>query len=65
MEEENQSLPPIGYINKKYIILKKLSSGGEGIVYLVKGISDNKYYAAKLQKKKTTNIEKEIKNLKN
>ena len=63
MEEENQSLPPIGYINKKYIILKKLSSGGEGIVYLVKGISDNKYYAAKLQKKKTTNIEKEIKNL--
>ena len=58
MKEEKETLTPIGFINKKYMILKQLGSGGEGSVYLVKRISDNKYFAAKLINKTTINTKK-------
>ena len=46
-EEENKG---IGQIGDKYIILQKLSFGGQANVFLVKDMNTNLKYAAKIPK---------------
>ena len=50
----------IGKIGDKYIILQKLSYGGEANIFSVKDIKSNLIYAAKIQKIKDASQENEI-----
>ena len=47
MEENDNPMKIIGFIDKKYDILKELSSGGEGQVCSVLDKTTKKIYAAK------------------
>ena len=59
--EIDKNFEGIGKIENKYIILQKLSYGGEANVYSVKEIKTNKIYAAKIPKYNNSFIDKEIK----
>ena len=62
MESKNdENSEAIGKIGDKYIILQKLSYGGQANVFLVKDIKSNCIYAAKIPKKKDNSLNDEIK----
>ena len=64
MEENDKPMKIIGFIDKKYDILKELSSGGEGQVCSVLDKTTKKIYAAKFTDIQHKNIENEISILK-
>jgi len=62
MEENNDEISEgIGQIGDKYIILQKLSYGGQANVFSVKEIGTNNIYAAKIPLNDDDSLEKEIK----
>ena len=60
-EKKDENSEGIGKINDQYIILQKLSYGGQANVFSVKEIKSNCIYAAKIPKIKDDSQEDEIK----
>ena len=60
-EKKDENSEGIGKINDKYIILQKLSYGGQANVFSVKDIKSNFIYAAKIPKIKDDSMKDEIK----
>ena len=61
MEDKKEELEGIGEIDDKYIILQKLSFGGEANVFLVKDKETNQTYAAKIPKYDNVSLDAENK----
>ena len=59
--EKKENFEGIGKIENKYLILQKLSYGGQGNVFSVNEIGTNNIYAAKIPKYKDSFLEREIK----
>ena len=57
-EKKDENSEGIGKINDQYIILQKLSYGGQANVFSVKDIKSNFIYAAKIPKIKDDSIYK-------
>ena len=60
-EKKDENSEGIGKINDQYIILQKLSYGGQANVFSVKDIKSNFIYAAKIPKIKDDSMKDEIK----
>ena len=60
-EKKDENSEGIGKINEQYIILQKLSYGGQANVFSVKDIKSNFIYAAKIPKIKDDSMKDEIK----
>ena len=61
MEDKKEELKGIGEIDDKYIIIQKLSYGGQANVFSVKEIETNKIYAVKIPKYDNQSFKKEDK----
>ena len=61
MEDKKEELEGIGEIDDKYIILQKLSFGGEANVFLVQDKETNQTYAAKIPKYNNISLDAENK----
>ena len=61
MKDKEEYKYNLGFINNKYMLLKELSSGGEGEVYLVNEMLTSRLYAAKINNRVRTRLDHEIK----